>query len=369
MTVVDVLVVGGGIVGAAAARGLAGAGLIVELIDSGTEDGIATQASGGMLAPLAESGADDPLAGLSVRARDLYRELAPALHDETGIDVGLWSEGILKVAFTEEEEDAGRSSIAWQRQQGLNTDWLPASALRQQCPGLSPAVRGAVLAPEDGALDPMALLEALLVSGTKHGLRIARNEHVQRVLIEDGRVTGVVTDKTRRAAGAVVVAAGSWSRRIEGLPRPLSVEPVRGQMLAFDWPDGEPRAIVYSGRGYVLWRGAEAVAGSTMEHVGFDASVTDEGVEQVGEIAGRLYPALAGAPIRRRWAGLRPATPDGRPIIGPDPEIPGLWYATGHGRNGILLAGITGEILANLFTENTLEFDLSLLAPSRFWQD
>lgn len=369
MSVPDVLVVGGGIIGAACARALALHGVTVAIYDSGTEDGIATQAAAGMLAPLAETRPDDPVLGISVRARDLYRELAPALEEDTGVDIGLWSEGVLKVTFTEEEEDAARHAIAWHRQQGLNADWLPAGDLRERWPGINPEIRGATLAPEDGALEPLNLLEALLLSAADHGVRITRGTRVETLVIENGRVTGVGTAGETVAAGAVLLAAGCWSGRIGGLPRPLSVEPVRGQMTAFDWPDDEPSAIVYGPRGYVLRRGNELLAGSTMEHVGFAAEVTDDGQAQIAAQAARLYPTLAEAEPRHRWAGLRPGTPDGRPIVGPDPEITGLWYASGHGRNGILLAAITGEIIAQLYAGEDVEYDLSPLSPGRFWSD
>lgn len=363
----DVLVVGGGVVGAACARALACGGVSVTILDSGAEPGIATRASAGMLAPLAETSKEDPLLGLSVRARDLYRDLAPVLHDETGVDVGLWTDGVLKVAFTEAQESDARSGIAWQRQQGLNSEWLAPPDLATRCPWIAPDVRGAVLAPEDGALEPLALLEALLVSAATHGARIVRGEQVDALVIADGRITGVRTVNGRRSAGAVIVAAGCWSGRLGALPRPLSVEPVRGQMLAFPWPEGQPAAIVYGGKGYVLKRGDELLAGSTMEHVGFDATVTAEGRAQIREKTGRIYPALLNLEPARSWAGLRPGTPDGHPIIGPDPEVEGLWYAVGHGRNGVLLAGLTGEIIASLYAGSPPEYDLTPMNPGRFW--
>jgi glycine oxidase len=368
----DVLVVGGGIVGAAVARALAADGYAVEILDSGREAGIATQASAGMLAPLIESDPEEPLLGLAVRGRDLYRELAPALEEETGVRLGLWLDGILKVAFTEDEESAGRGTVAWQRQRGLGTEWLTTAELRERCPGISPEVRGAELAPEDGALEPLATLEALLVSAARRGARIIRGERVLGLELADRRVQGVRTASGRRSAGAVVLAAGAWSGRIEQLPRPLSVEPVRGQMLAFDWPADEPPAIVFSGHGYVLRRGSEAIVGSTIEHAGFNPIVTDEGRERLNQIARLVYPAFGGAAPRRGWAGLRPGTPDGRPIIGADPDVPNLWYATGHGRNGILLAAVTGELIAFLFgggAGNGPEYDLEPVRPERFWRD
>jgi glycine oxidase len=368
----DVLVVGGGIVGAAVGRALAADGHAVEILDSGKELGIATQASAGMLAPLAESDPEEPLVGLAVRGRDLYRTLCPALEEETGVTLGLWLDGILKVAFTEDEESAGKGAVAWQRQRGLGAEWLTAAELRERCPGISPEACGAALAPEDGALEPLAALEAFLVSAAHHGARIVRGERVLSLEVTDRRVTGVRTETGRRPAGAVVMAAGAWSGRVEHLPRPLSVEPVRGQMLAYDWPADEPPAIVYTGRGYVLRRGAEAIVGSTMEHAGFNAAVTPEGREHVAHTGAHVYPALASATPRRAWAGLRPGTPDGRPIIGADPDVPNLWYATGHGRNGVLLAAVTGELIAFLFgggAGDGLEYDLAPVRPDRFWKD
>lgn len=371
MTTPDVLVVGGGIVGAAVARALAVAGHRVEIVDSGEEPGIATRASAGMLAPLVETNETDSLIGLTVRGRDLYRELAPALRDETGVDIGLWLDGVLRLASTEAEEAQGRGAVAWHRQQGLNSEWLSPGELRDRCPGLSPDVRGALLAPEDGAVDPLATLEALLVGAARHGARLVRGEAVIGIETEDGRVTGVRTRSGHRPAGAVVIAAGAWSGRLGGLPRPLSVEPVRGQMLAYEWPEDEPRAIVFGRGGYVLHRSDEALVGATMEFAGFDSTASDAGRSYLEATAARIYPTLAATGPRRTWTGLRPCSPDGYPIIGPDPERPNLWYATGHCRNGVLLAPVTGEIITHSLSGNPieqLEMDLTPVRPSRFWR-
>jgi len=365
----DTLIVGGGIVGAACARALAAAGLRVLLIDAGTDAGAATAASAGMLAPLADTHGQDPLLSLRIRARDLYRELVPALEEETGIEIGLWTDGIVQVAFTAADADRLKGDIAWQRQQGFPVDWLGADELRERCPGISPEALGAHLSPEDGALEPPALIDALIRSATARGATLRRGERVEEVLIAGDRAIAARTAAGRIDAGQVVIAAGCWSGRVGGLPRPLSVEPVRGQMAALEWPPGEPRAIVFADHGYVLTRGGEAIVGSTMEHVGFDASVTDEAINRILANARRVYPALELAPERRRWAGLRPGTPDGRPIIGCDPQIPNLWYATGHGRNGILLAAITGQIIAALVTGHPVEHNVSPMSPGRFWTE
>jgi glycine oxidase len=363
----DVIVVGAGIVGAACARALAQRGISVLMLDAGDTPGAATEAAAGMLAPLAEAKADDPLLALSVRARDLYSELVPALEEETGLEIGLRLDGIFDVAFSEKDVVARRSEVAWQRQSGFAAEWLSEDELRERLPGIGPDALGAVLSVEDGALEPVALRDALLASAAGRGTRVERGVKVEEIVVQHDRVTAVRTPSDTHTAGAIVVAAGCWSGRIAGLPRPLSVEPIRGQIVALDWPKSQPPAIIYGGGGYVTPRRGEALAGSTMEYAGFDASVTTDGVNRVLHTASRILPDLIRTPQRREWAGLRPGTPDGRPIVGPDPGVGNLWYATGHGRNGILLAGMTGEIVARRFTGEVVEHELGPLDPGRFW--
>jgi glycine oxidase len=365
----DVLIVGGGIIGTACARTLTARGRRVLVVDAANEPGAATTASAGMLAPLADTSANDPLLSLRIRGRDLYHQLVPTLQQETGLDIGLWAEGIVQVAFTQQDVDHLKSEIAWERQQGFPVEWLEAAELRERCPGISAAALGAALFPEDGALEPPALVEALTRSAAAQGAAFRRGERAESLLISGNRVTGVRTPTETIPAGAVLIAAGCWSGRVGGLPRPLSVQPVRGQMTALEWPSGEPRAIVFAHHGYILTRGGEAIVGSTMEHVGFDASVTGDAIAQLLGTARLVYPALEGAPELRRWAGLRPGTPDGRPIIGPDPQLEGLWYATGHGRNGILLAGVTAELVAAVLSGEAVESDLTAVSPARFWSE
>ncbi len=222
--------------------------------------------------------------------------------------------------------------------------------------------------PEGGALDARLLVEALLASAAANGTMTTRGERVIEVLTKGGSVVGVRTATETVPTGAVVIAAGAWSGQIGGLPRPLSVEPIRGQMVAVGWPDQEPPAVIYAGSGYVIQRGNEAVAGTTMEHVGFDASVTEDSMAQVLAMVGSIFPSLDGAAVTRTWAGLRPGTPDGQPIVGRDGEVEGLWYATGHGRYGFLLAAITGQIIAALFTGDPVEQDITSMDPARYWR-
>lgn len=362
----DVVVVGAGPVGAACARELALAGRRVQVLDAGEEQGQAWRAAAGMLAPQIEASPDDPLLELGLAAREHYRPLAEALRETTGLDIGLWQEGIAAVAATEVEAAELRSRVAWQRQQGLLSDWLDAEEVETRWPWLRP-VEGALWAAHEGALDPEKLVRALLADAERLGGTVT-HDRVTAVERRGEQVTGVVGRRGRYAAGDVIVAAGAWSGTLDGLPRPLSVAPVRGQMAALPWPKGAHRAIVYGRDCYLVARGDEAIAGSTMESVGFRPEVTEEGQATVLAAAAALCPALAGAPVRRAWAGLRPMTPDGLPIMGREPRLGGLWYATGHGRNGILLAGLTGLLLRQLLEGEPPAEDLGAFAPERFWK-
>lgn len=359
-----VLIVGGGIAGLACAHALLRRGATVRIVDPGPLGGAATPAAGGMLAAQTEAH-DDTFLGLGVRARDTAIAWAHALADETGTDVGLVQTGIAHLALTAGEEDQLRAAIARQRRLGLRADWLDPKEVRRRWPGVTSATRGATYAPEDAALDPRAFAAALRRSAEHRGARWVA-ERVLSLEVSDSRVTGVRTQHARHEADAVVLAAGAWSPFVAALPRRLPIEPVRGQMAAFRWPAGTPPAVLYAAGGYVLSRGGEAVAGTTMESVGFDASVTPAGVRQIHAVAQTILPALDGAAVLRSWAGLRPLTPDGLPILGPDPALHGLWYATGHGRNGILLAALTGEALAELLLEGRTGVDIGPCLPGRF---
>lgn len=361
----DVVIIGGGAVGAACARELARTGRSVAVLERGDDQGDAWRAAAGMLAPQIEAHQDDPLFELGLAGRGRYPELAEELRESTGIDIGLWQEGILRVALAEADGAEARATAAWQRQQGHVCDWLDAEEVAAQWPWLGPT-HGGLWAPHEGALRPDLLVAALLADAERHGATIVRDTAVS--LERSGEKVAAVRGRERYGAEHVVVAAGAWSGRLLGLPRPLSVEPVRGQMAALPWPSGVPRAIVYNRDCYVLARDGEAVIGSTMEYTGFDVGTTSAGLGRVFARASAMWPVLSTLEVRRTWAGLRPMTPDARPIIGREPELDGLWYATGHGRNGILLAAITGVLIRQLIGAEEIEEDLTPVRPERFWR-
>jgi len=359
----DVIVVGGGPVGAACARDLAEAGRKVLVLERGDTQGEAWRAAAGMLAAQMR-GSDDPLFELGLAGRERLAELAPALKETTGVDVGFWQEGIARIAPDEAEAAVLRSYVAWQRQQGHVADWFDAGEVKARWPLVGPSV-GALWAPQDGALHPMLLVDALLKDAVRLGATVTHDQAfgLQR---QGDRVSGVI-GREIYSAPDVVIAAGAWSRLLTGLPRPIAVEPVRGQMAALSWPDGVPPAILMSRECYLVAREGEAIVGSTMEHAGFSAEATAQGIAEIFTGIGALCPTLAGRKVLRTWAGLRPITPDGLPIIGREPKLEGLWYATGHGRNGVLLCGITGQLMARLLSGEKDVEQLAAVRPERYW--
>jgi glycine oxidase len=360
----DTVVIGGGAVGAACAWELASSGRKVLILEGGGEAGQAWRAAAGMLAPQIETGAGDPLLRLGLAGRDHYAGLAATLQETTGIDLGLWQEGIARVARTEPERDKLRAEVAWQQEQGLDCEWLTQAEVRRRWPWLAPT-DGALVAPNDGALDPERLVESLLAGAQLLGASVT-SDRALTVLESAGRVQGVRGEAASYSAAEVVVAGGAWSGLLAGLPRTLPVRPVRGQMAALPWPDDIPRAIIYHKDSYLLARRGEAVIGSTMEEAGFRAEVTPSGIAQIFAATMSLCPGLLRAKVRRTWAGLRPLTPDGLPILGPEPKLGGLWYATGHGRNGILLAGLTGVLLRQLMDGLQPAHELQEFSVERF---
>jgi glycine oxidase len=360
----DVIVVGGGAIGAACSRELAASGRRVLVLDPGGRMGQAWHAAAGMLAPQIEADATDRLLQLGIAARDYYGPLAAALHESVGIDVGLWQEGIARVAGDGSEAEVLRAKVSWQQSRGHACQWIDTEEVARRWPWLAPT-HGALWAPNDGALDPARLVEGLMADAKRLGA-VPVSDRAIELRQERGKVLGVRGEAGSYSAPEVVLAAGAWTGLLQALPRAIPVRPVRGQMAALPWPAGIPRAIVYHKDCYILARAGEAVIGSTMEEAGFQPEVTSAGLASIYAATISLCPSLVRSKVRRTWAGLRPVTPDGLPIVAPEPLVEGLWYATGHGRNGILLAGITGVIVQQLIDGLPPIFDLAAFSAERF---
>lgn len=359
----DVVIVGAGVVGLAAAGALARAGRRVLLIDRGEPFAEASAASAGMLAPHIEAHAGDALLPLGLVALGRYPDLT-ATCAAAGFHICHNTRGIVHLA-TAENEVALRAQLEAQRAFGLDTQWLDGVALRQRHPGVGPDARGALLAPRDGCVDSIVLGRALVAAAQEAGVVFVAEE-VCEIRSRSGRVTGVRGAINDFRADWVVLAAGAWACTIAGLPLNVPVEPVRGQMAALPWPAREPQSVLYGDAGYLVPRGRDALVGATMEHVGFQKGTTEAGLEHLRSAAVSLLPSLAAAAFTRSWSGLRPMTPDGLPIIGLDRDLQGLVYATGHGRNGILLGPLTGEIVMDLVVRGESRWDIAACSIVRF---
>ena len=366
----DVLIIGGGVIGLAIARALARRGVehitVTERNEFGRE---ASWAAGGILAPQVETDKDDDFFRIACASRDLYRDFAGSLQAETGIDVQLETTGTLCVAFNEDEEAEMRARFAWQQSQGLAVEWLDPDAARKLEPGLSGQVRCALRFPNDFQVENRRLVEALLIANERLGVRLYKNCEVTALKIEDDRVVGVETSKGVISAQSIVLAAGAWSSTLNykaTLP-PIEVQPVRGQMLCFEPEEQLVSHVVYSSRGYLIPRSdGRLLAGSTTEHAGFEKRVTEEGVKAIKSMAIEIAPAIESMAVVDSWAGFRPRAKDGLPVLGPTQRVGGLFYATGHYRNGILLAPVTGELIAEAILSGATPPLLSPFSPDRF---
>ncbi len=352
----EVIVVGGGLIGLGCATAIAREGVRV-LVVSSSEPGAASGVSAGILAP-AIGDAPASVRQLGFAARDLYPEYVAALASRTGRRVPLDRSGVLEVALHETEAISLRARLRDQ------STWVDAGTLGGLEPLLAPA-RGAAFHPFDGAVDAAALLNAVRDDA----------ERDARVVLSAGRVTAVQAGRRPTAvqleengawveADNVVLAAGAWVGSIRGLPRPLPVVPVRGQMLTFDAPG--PRHVVMGPRGYIVRRGNQSLAGSTMEYVGFDAGATTDGAAHIGKIALELCPSFGTSDPVAHQAGLRPITPDFLPIVGKEPDSEGLLYACGHSKNGVLLTPLTAKVIADLVARGSTAIDIAPYAPDRF---
>jgi len=368
----DVVVIGGGVIGLTIARALAhrGAGEIC-LIERASLGHEASFAAAGMLAPQAEANSQDDFFRLACQSRDLYPDFASSLYDETGIDVELDTTGTLYMALTYHDLVEIEKRYEWQTAAGLEVEKLTASQALQLEPCISQSVRGALRFPRDLQVENRRLLSALANSVAKLGVTVLSGTTVESVKIERDEVRGVHTLRGFISCPNVVVAAGTWSSLLKlsqpSEKRAMMVDPVRGQMISFDARPQLTRHVIYSPRGYIVpRRDGRLLAGSTSEHAGFAKQVTAGGISAILQHAQEISPSVSALPIVDTWAGLRPRAPDSLPVLGPCDEIGGLFYATGHYRNGILLAPVTGELIAEAVVTGVSSPLLGPFSPSRF---
>ena len=371
----DVIVVGGGVVGLAVADAVAREGADVVLVERGTPGRGATWAAGGMLAPLGEAPGRGAFLDLGLESLRLWASWAEDLTHRTYLDPGYEQCGKLLIAEPHAADEL-RRRLEWQQGDGHAAAWQAGDDLRSLEPALGPEWSAGVHLPDQALVDPRRLAPALEEAARRSGVHFRLGSAVEALrreragsgsgggapygpngpvgaeALDGGRVTGVVLANGEvLAAEAVVLAAGAWSGSIEGLPRPLPMRPIKGQMLSLHLDRPLLRGIVAGPGAYLIPRlgpdGPLLVIGATMEDTGFDTSTDAHTIGELRRAAEALVPDLMDCTEHERWAGLRPALPDGLPVLGPDPEVDGLIYATGHHRNGILLSAATARIVAD----------------------
>ena len=366
----DVLVIGGGIIGLSVARALAlrqtGRILIVERGQLGRE---ASYAAAGMLAPQAEANQADEFFKLCCRSRDLYPNFAAELLDETAINIELDQTGTLYCAFNQHDQKEINQRYQWQREAGLPVEQLNSREARELEPGIAEQVTGALRFPLDIQVENRQLLLALIAANQRLGVKFSTGTNVESLRFERDRVLGVATSQGFLGADNVVVASGAWTSLIktENVTPQIRIEPVRGQMLSYEVGPALARHVIYSPRGYLVpRRNGRLLAGSTTEEAGFAKVVTEAGLESIRANACEIAPAISKLTAVDSWAGLRPRASDELPILGKSSETEGLFFATGHYRNGILLAPLTGELIAAMIADNVVSPGLQCFAPDRF---
>jgi glycine oxidase len=365
----EIAIIGGGVIGLTIARALARRGVqdvvVIEKNQFGRE---ASWAAGGILAPQVETGESDEFFRLACASRDLYPQFAAELRAESDVDVEFDTTGTLYVGFTDQDEAELRRRLEWQQVEGLRAEWLTGEDARRMEPCLSETVRCALRFPDDYQIENRKLLEALIVANQERGVHLVSACGVLSLTFEDMRICGVETSNGFISARQVVMAAGAWSSTIN-LPETIAIEPIRGQMLCFKSEPKFARHVIYSSRGYLIPRhDGRLLAGSTAERAGFDKRVTEDGTRAIKSLAGEIAPVVNGMPILDSWAGFRPRSADGLPVLGSSETVKGLFYATGHYRNGILLAPITGELIADEIIAGTRSSIPKAFLPQRFSQ-
>jgi len=366
----EVLIIGGGVIGLSIARALNKQGVKrITLLEQGKCGREASWAAAGMLSPQVEAVEPNAFFDLCCASRDLYPSFADELLDETGIDVELDRTGTLFLAFDAAEAPEIRDRFEWQSKMDLSVDELTVGEARSLEPSISDNVQSALYFPNDWQVENRKLVTALKRYAEQNEINIIEDTRVERLGIDAGRVSVAETNAGNFKADVTVIATGAWTSliKIGTAEMHVAIEPVRGQIIEFRLSEGLLRHVVCTKRGYLVPRlDARILVGSTSEIVGFDKSTTLSAETALVEMARDVIPNLKDRSIADRWAGLRPRALDGWPVLGQIPGLDNVLVATGHYRNGILLAPLTAKITAGKLTKNIESDYLSIFGADRF---
>ncbi|NEE14378.1 glycine oxidase ThiO [Streptomyces sp. SID7499] len=371
----DVLVIGGGIIGLVTAWRSAQRGFTTALVDPEPGGG-AAQVAAGMLAAVTELHyGEQTLLGLNLASARRYPDFAAELTELTGQDLGYRRCGTLAVALDADDRAHLRELHALQQQSGLESQWLSGRECRRLEPMLAPGVRGGLRVDGDHQIDPRRLASALVAACERAGVVVHRTWAERLTVVRDRATGAVLADGSEAAAGQVVLAGGSLSGRLAGVPQDVlpPVRPVKGQVLRLTMPrrhgpflSRTVRAVVRGSHVYLVPRASgELVVGATSEELGWDTTVTAGGVYELLRDAHELVPGITELPLTETRAGLRPGSPDNAPLLGPT-GLEGLLLATGHYRNGVLLTPVTGDAMAHVLATGELPEEARPFTPKRF---
>lgn len=362
---------GGGVIGLSIAWRLAceNAGR-VSVFDANRAGEGTSRVAAGMIAPIAEAGFEDPdFVHFARLSRERYRSFVSEISADSGTSVLLGEEGSIVVAIHRDDVDAMRRVYDHRRHADLPVEWLTGSQVREIEPTLTPRVSAAMWIAYDGQVNPRALLPALVRACATRGVELRESTKVTRIVVSGDVVTGVEANGEMCAADTVILCAGAWSGTIDGLPADVvpRVRPIRGQILRLKRTgDFVMKHVVRGPRAYLLPKDdGTIVAGATQEEAGFDATPTAGGIKTILENAWEMVPSIYDLPLERVEVGLRPATRDHLPLIGPT-RIRGLIMATGHFRHGILFAPTTADAVCRGVTTGRFGDDVAAFAPDRF---
>ncbi len=364
----DVVVVGGGIIGTAVAERLARERRRVVLVERGVVGREASWAAAGLLTPVHPWNYPEPMLRLDAESLAMWPDVAERLRVEAGVDLELRRTGLLSLVETDEDDAEADRRVAWKRARGEQAERVTRDEVLEREPLLAPTIRGALFLPDLAQIKNHRAAPAFASAAAKRGATVLEHTSALGFIETAGRVVGVRTSAGDVAAGVVVVAAGAWSGESVGtvsdtFSTPWTT-PARGQMMLLAAAPGAVRHMILASGEYLVPRAdGRVLAGSTVEYVGFDRSVTPRGLTSIASAVARMTPSLADATVETTWAGLRPDTPDHLPVIGE--ARPGLVVATGHFRSGIMLAPVTAEIVRGL-VDGRARADLAAFSPTRF---
>lgn len=365
----EILIIGGGVIGLSIAYKLRLAGTRrITVIERGTLGSEASWAAGGMLGVQAETDSPGNFLDLCRASLELYPDFIETLTANTDIDAELDRTGTLKLAFTETEATNLRKRAEWQRDAGLAVEQLSATEIRKAEPFVSPKVASGLFFPDDWQIDNRKLLAALRRYVETNGIDILENTEAGSIILENGSAVGVMTSAGEVRADHTVLATGAWTSLIKlgDASMPLKVRPIRGQMLEFHTAKRLFQHVLIGPDGYLVPRAdGRILAGSTTEDAGFDIANTPDGEATILDMAVGLSPSIAGLNVSGKWAGLRPMVSDGMPVIGTLAGLDNMTVATAHYRNGILLAPITAEIVANSILGTSASPWMTIFGPER----